>query len=152
MKKWLPLLLVLMAVTISITVVVQTSADDTPEGVLERFVSAYNSLDIEKLLACYEPSTARPMQSMLRLASGLLGVEINDVAGALPILAQLLPDDYGYRGVPRLSYEVHETSMINDNYAVMEVTLTMIYDGRTDWSTGEMHFVKIDGDWYLSEQ
>lgn len=139
-----------LVVTISVTVVVQTSSDG-PEKVMRKFVSAYNSADLTKMLECLDPEIARPAQALMGLAESLLGFDLNDVIGLMPAVVELMPAEYELAGTqPKISCEIHDT-VIDGDEATMNVTLLVKANGEEQSETGDLNFIKIDGDWYMTE-
>lgn len=141
---------VALVITLTIAIVIQTTGGG-PEDVVERFVSAYNSVDLEKMLDCLEPSIARPMKSVIGLANALIGVDVNDIIGALPILAAMMPEESGsYASMPKMSCVINDT-VIDGKYATVNATFTVTADGERNTETLDLHCVKVDGDWYITE-
>lgn len=141
---------ILLVITVSVTIVVQSSGNG-PEAVVERFVSAYNAVDLDKMLDCLEPSIARPMKSVMGLANALIGVDVNDIIGVLPILASMIPEGSGsYASMPKLRCVINDTA-IDGSYATVNVTFTVTADGERNTDTFDLHCVKVDGDWYITE-
>ena len=149
-SKWLIVLAVMMVITVSVTIVIQSS-DNGPEAVLEKFVSAYNAVDVDKMLDCFEPSIARPIKSMMGIAGSLLGVNVNDIFGMMPFVADLMPESYGLSGtMPKISCEVNQT-VIDGSTATVYAMFSIREDGETINEAVELDFVKIDGTWYITE-
>lgn len=151
-KKIIVLLAVMAIVCVAVFVWnVMLSSADNPGDVVERFVSAYNSADLDKMLDCFEPSVARPIKSMMGIAGSLLGVNVNDIFGMMPFVADLLPESYGGSGtLPKISCEVQGT-FLNGNTATVYATFSIRTDGETTNEAVEIDFVMIDGKWYITE-
>lgn len=65
----------------------------TPADTLARFQDAYNRLDLNAMLDCFQPAQANAMRSMINIAVGLTGL---GVSGAN--LINILPLFFGLQG------------------------------------------------------
>jgi hypothetical protein len=126
----------------------------TPMGTLQRFVTAYNRLDMNGLLDCVEPVQAEAARSLLNIVAGISGVGVSgsDLLGVMPLFASLqLPDAQGQSMgsvMPKLSVEAGELSTTGDA-AACPVVMTVSIGGQQQSYSGTCTFVRENGRWYI---
>lgn len=126
------LLIGIIAVALAIAVIVllifTIFGKDSPEKAVHRYEKAINAKNIDKLLSCYQPSVAKPIKAVVKLAK-VTGQDLQDLFNtyALPYLPK---DD-----------------VINIKIYGKEKTDTNSYDINT--SVGTIPVIKENGKWYI---
>lgn len=159
MKK--RVLSVLLAVLLCIAV---ASCGASPRAEIERlnqrFCRSYNHCDLEGVLDCLEPGLAESVRLMVDMSIGLFGA-LSDVdmeldSGQLFALLSLCFQDMPAEelldlGMPTLEIELYSLELNGEqDYARAEGVLRLTVDGQTEETTGQLYYVRIDGEWYLA--
>lgn len=124
----------------------------SPLDTLAQMESAYNRLDMDALLACFEPVQAKAMRSAVNVLAGLGGVSGDDLLGMLPLFANLtVGTGQGGKAVgvmPKIAL-VAKNLRVNGDSAACDVTITLTAAGQTQRAEGSCTFIRQDGRWYI---
>ncbi len=128
-----------------------------PEDTIAKFEAAYNRMDLNTALECYEPAKAEAITSAVNLFSGIagLGFQASDLFGAMPLFAGMpLYDENGNEiGAlgPQISIRVDDTT-ISGSSAACSVGITLSVGGQTCFAAdGVCTLVKENGTWYIAD-
>lgn len=141
-----------------------TACGSNPEREIDalnrRFCRSYNNLDMDGVIDCLEPSLADTVNAVLDLSMGLLGaaadIDLDLDAETMYALAEvcfdIMPEEQrDAMQIPELDLELESLEVSDDGtQASGVVTLTLENDSASQSATGEISYVKIDGDWYFA--
>lgn len=125
-----------------------------PEDTLQRFIEAYNKVDLNGMIDCLEPSIAQGYKALMNVASGLIGMtgvqlSISDLISAMPLLISISPEmSQSMQNMPKMSMEVL-SKQINGSTATLIIRLTSVSNEGTESTEGSCTFVLQDGKWYI---
>ncbi|NCB05697.1 MAG: hypothetical protein EOM69_09280 [Clostridia bacterium] len=127
----------------------------SPEDTIHDFQNAYNQLDMNKALECFEPSQAEAFKSLINIFSGsLINVSAQDLINILPLFSNVRLDENGttFGSVsPKIAITIHSTT-VNGNNATCAVTMVMTSGGETLLNQdGECTLVLQNGKWYIRD-
>lgn len=147
----------MIAVIVAVVVVVSGGGllfanRPTPERTIKRFETAFNNLQVEDMVECFEPR----VQSMYKGASALMnhfiGFSPEDMVN-IALLAMPFMEEYADEGeyveMPQIEINILDTD-IDGEYATVTATMAMLVDG--EWEEpeqGELYLKEIDGEWYI---
>lgn len=149
MKGIFKAIIAVLVVSIVVVVGVKTvnKVVDSPKNTIERFEKAYNSLDIDGVIECFEPSVQSLYSGANSIMGDLIGFDISDIASFVPFIAYF-DDDINMSDMPKIKIDVKDVNKTSDTTAV--VLCEISYSQYLDSTQEEINMVKIDGDWYFS--
>lgn len=144
-----------LALILCMVVFVGCSREPQPEDVVNKLETAFNTLDVDMMLECYEPSVQKMYSAMMEVGGQFMGgIDLATIISGLGGFTDVFGDELGVE-IPTVTFTVNSKQMISDSKAVLNVTLKYDYGGSVSDVDGEevtedMYFVKIDGQWYIS--
>lgn len=120
-----------------------------PSDVIGKIESAYNSRDTYKMIECFEPKVQDFVKGAANMLGGAFGLgDMGDVLPFLVTLSDAYAEDDGDWGIIEIK---ENSSSITGDTAIVQCTAKITYkNGEEQFSDGEFHLVKVDGEWYLS--
>ena len=121
-----------------------------PSDVLEKVESAYNSRDTYKMIECFEPKVQNFVKGATDMLGGVFGLDgMGDMLPFLVTLNDAHTDD-GDKDFGTIELKENSSTITGDT-AVIQCSAKVTYEnGEEEFSDGEFHLVKVDGEWYLS--
>jgi hypothetical protein len=135
------------------------STKPKPYETVEKFADAYNRLDYNQLIECFDPRITKIVKGMVSgVASALGGVSVGDdtSAAAFSLVGDLLSEyatEYWDDKDVTCTMTVNEvaTEMDGDNKAKVTAEITVeSSDGDSDTSEETFSMVKVDDEWYIT--
>lgn len=125
----------------------------SPGNTIRNFFNSYNKLDVDGMLDCIEPTTAKGVKALFNIADGVLGgilgvkISVKDVLDVLPLFASFM-DGYGDIKMPRINI-ISMSTATDGNYSDVSVKLNVVSDGQTESFSGVFEMKLIDRKWYI---
>lgn len=141
---------------ISINLCACSPNEPTPEEVVEKLETAFNTSNIDMMLECYEPSVQNMYKGLMELGGQALGgIDLETVINGLGGFADVFGSEIGYE-MPTVHFIINDRKVISETKVKMNITQIYKYNSANhpknapDKITSDMYFVKIDGKWYIS--
>lgn len=141
---------------ISINLCACFSKEPTPEDIIKKLETAFNTSNVDMMLECYEPSIQNMYKGMMEIGGQLMGgVDMATVVSGLGGFADVFGKDLGME-MPKIRLVVNSKKQISENRVSLNVT--QYYD-YMDMSvpedvekeiTSDIPMEKIDGKWYIA--
>lgn len=141
---------------ISVNLCACFSKEPTPEDVIEKLETAFNTSNVDMMLECYEPSIQNMYKGMMEIGGQLMGgVDMATVVSGLGGFADVFGKDLGME-MPTIRLVINSKKQISENRVSLNVT--QYYDYK-DMSvpedvekeiTSDIPMEKIDGKWYIA--
>lgn len=135
------------AVITAIIVPLIMANSSTPEKTLEKFETAYNDLDYNTMMECFDSTIRKAYDAGDDLLGGVLGFSYKSAADMMPFLSDAMGID---EEMPTMDLEIIDKEEVSETSCLIEVRMTMTQYGETESETETIEMVKEDGDWYIS--
>ncbi|MCH5190733.1 MAG: nuclear transport factor 2 family protein [Oscillospiraceae bacterium] len=147
MKKIVTIIVALAVVTVTVVVGISivNKVIDSPKNTIEKFEEAYNSLDVEGMVECFEPSVQALYSGANSLLGNYLGVDFNTIAALAPFIARF-DEDFADQQ-PQIKIDIKDIEKTSDTTAVVYCEMSYTYASDAEECAIEM--VKVDGEWYI---
>lgn len=140
--------IVVISVTVTVGVTVYNKVADSPKGTIEKLETAYNNLDIDSMVECFDPSVQAFYSGANSVLGELVGFDISDMASMVPFIANF-DDDIDFEDLPKIEIKINDIDKTSDTTAVVYCTImSQGYGGEPE--EDDIDMVKIDGEWYIS--
>lgn len=146
--------LVLLSMMILSTFVACSSKK--PYDTVEKYARAYNALDYNGILDCYDPRVTELFSGVMNLVtngkydSGMASI-VGDMMG--DIMGGYATAYWGDQGVTaKMTTKEISTQMNGDNKATVTAEFTVVWsNGQSEVWEETLSMVKIDGEWYFTQ-
>lgn len=146
-KVIVPIIIAVIVALTAIIVPVVVSNASTPEKTLEKFETAYNNLDYNSMMECFDSTIRKAYDAGDDLLGGLLGFSYQSAADMLPFLSEVMGID---DEMPQLHIEVINKREVSNTSCMLDVMMSVTEYGETYTEDFTIEMVKEDGDWYIS--
>lgn len=136
-----------------------SACSSKPFDTVRKFADAYNKLDYNKLVECYDPRITQALSGVANGVSGLFGLPSTDsdsAAAASSLIGDLMGEYaqqyWDERGVSAtMSVKELSTEMNGDDKAKVTVQFTVeVSTGERQTWQETLSMVKIEGKWYIT--
>ena len=136
----------LLSVVFVVFSVCAKSDETLIEDRVNTFLTAYNSGDMEEVIACFDAKTRNTYKAAMNIGNGLIGMTGFDVgiADLFGLGVALMSDE------DVLKLDDMEISIISDNRAIVQGPLSYRENQKSYSGTVKLLLVKENGDWYIS--
>lgn len=146
-KIIVPIIIAIIVALTAIIVPVTMSNVSTPEKTLEKFETAYNDLDYNSMMECFDSTIRKAYDAGDDLLGGILGFSYQSAADMLPFLSEVMGID---DEMPQLHIEVINKREVSNASCMLDVMMSVTEYGETYTEDFTIEMVKEDGDWYIS--
>lgn len=127
----------------------------SPEKTIKRFEKAYNKLDVNEMLDCFDPTYSRGIKAGLSIISSFTKVNPNDILDNLPLLYEIsdsiLKDNPEF-GDAKAKLKIEILSVQRDGRKAEVETHIILKQGiNHEEITGVFYMVKKEGKWYIND-
>ena len=118
----------------------------TPGMTIKKLEEAINDLDIDAALECIDPKETKAIKAGLNILGKVYDIPISDILDLIHVIPSIVIDNIP--GQPLVAFDIVDVK-INGDKAVVTVTTTFQYNGKTGSETTDLNMIKSDGVWYL---
>ncbi len=129
MKKTVSVILAVLMLTLALAGC-SGSSQNSPEGVVKKFIDSVNSGNINGIIECLTPESQEAMKAMMALYGSMSDAD----------LAELM----GFETETKVDLTINGVQIDGDTATV---NATIVADGESD--TSDVPCIKVDGKWYL---
>ncbi|WP_069999268.1 hypothetical protein [Cellulosilyticum sp. I15G10I2] len=127
----------------------------SPEKTLQKFERAYNKLDVNEMLDCFDPAYSRGIKAGLNFVGNFMEVDPNAILDTLPLIYEMsdsvLRDQPEYGDVKaKLTIDTLDVQKY-DNKAEVKTRMTLQQGGNHKEITGTFYMFKKEGKWYIED-
>lgn len=140
--------LVVLSVTVVTGITIANKVTDSPKGTIEKFENAYNNLDIDSMIECFDPSVQALYSGANSILGDLIGFDISDMAAFVPFIASF-DEDFSLEDMPKIEIKIKDINKTSDTTAIVYCTI-MLQENSGESEEDDLNMVKIDGKWYIS--
>lgn len=143
----LVVVIIVAASAVGIGVTVVNNVVDSPKKTIAKMEEAYNSLDVDAFIECYDPTVQAIYSGANSLMGEFFGMDISDIAALAPFLSEY-DEDFDASDFPKISIKVTDVDKTSDTTATVYCDIK--YSTGEEITNEEIDMVKIDGEWYIS--
>jgi hypothetical protein len=158
-KRGMLLKIIVVVALLAAGLFVLSACSNKPFDTVKKFADAYNDLDYNKLIECYDPRITQTITGVTEGLSDFLGVPSTDgdsAAAASSLVGDLMSgyaqdywDERDYSA--RMSVKEVSTEMTGDDKAKVTVQFTVeTSNGDREVWQQVLNMVKTDGTWYIT--
>lgn len=121
----------------------------SPKKTLQKFEEAYNNVDFDGMVECFDPRTQSLYSGADALMDNFLGIGIGDL-GNIAYLFSGFADEEDIAAQPIIDIEVNDWGKTDKENAWVECTMSVTAGDVYEEEDVEFQMVKIDGEWYIN--